>query len=97
MRLTAIEDTVENGQVRLPADVRLPENAKVYVVIPGVEERAVPYIGSPRLAHPSRLPTSKRKSSRKALMATYDAAFFRPLAPVPRLVLRALKRSERNR
>ncbi len=55
MKVTAIEGTVENGQVRLPADVRLPENAKVYVVIPGVEERAIPYIGSPRLAHPEQV------------------------------------------
>lgn len=40
MRVTTVEGTVENGQVRLPADIRLPENAKVYVVVPGVEERA---------------------------------------------------------
>lgn len=55
MRLTAVEGKVKNGQVRVLADVRLPENAKVYVVIPGVEERAVPYIGSPRLAHPEQV------------------------------------------
>lgn len=54
MRVTTVEGTVENGQVKLPADVRLPENAKVYVVVPGIEERAALYIGSPRLAHPEQ-------------------------------------------
>lgn len=54
MRVTTVEGTVENGQVRLPADVRLPENAKVYVVVPGVEERTTFYIGSPRLVHPEQ-------------------------------------------
>jgi hypothetical protein len=54
MRVTTVEGTVENGQIRLPADVRLPENAKVYVVVPGVQERAAFFIGSPRLAHPEQ-------------------------------------------
>jgi hypothetical protein len=54
MRVTTVEGTVENGQIRLPAHVRLPENAKVYVVIPGVEERPAAYVGSPRLAHPEQ-------------------------------------------
>lgn len=54
MRVTAVEGTVENGQVRLPANVRLPENAKVYVVVPGLEESRAVYIASPRLAHPEQ-------------------------------------------
>ena len=54
MRVTTVEGTVENGQVRLPADVRLPENAKVYVIVPGVEEKAPLYVGSPRLTHPEQ-------------------------------------------
>lgn len=34
MSVTTFQGTVENGQVRLATDVRLPEHAKVYVVIP---------------------------------------------------------------
>jgi hypothetical protein len=34
MSVTTFQGTVENGQVRFAADVRLPENAKVYVVVP---------------------------------------------------------------
>ena len=51
MRVTTVEGTVENGQIKLPANVRLPENAKVYVVVPGVEEKQAAFMRSPRLAH----------------------------------------------
>lgn len=54
MGVTTIEGVVENGQIRLPATVRLPERTKVYVIIPDVEVQAVAYIGSPRLVHPEQ-------------------------------------------
>lgn len=53
MRVTTFEGVVENGQIRLPADVCLPEKAKVYVVIPTVISSPA-YIASPRLAHPEQ-------------------------------------------
>ena len=34
MSITTYQGTVENGQVKLSRDVNLPENAKVYVVVP---------------------------------------------------------------
>ena len=40
MSVTTYQGTVENGQVRLAEDVRLPENAKVYVIVPDVESNA---------------------------------------------------------
>jgi hypothetical protein len=54
MGVTTFEGIVENGQIRLPAAVRLPERTKVYVVIPDVEVQAIAYIGSPRLVHPEQ-------------------------------------------
>jgi len=33
MSVTTYQGTVENGQVRLAEDVRLPENARVYVIV----------------------------------------------------------------
>jgi hypothetical protein len=39
MSVTTYQGTVENGQVRLAGDVRLPENAKVYVIVPDVEPK----------------------------------------------------------
>jgi hypothetical protein len=52
MKVATFEAVVENGQIRLPVSVRLPEKARVYVVIPGVPSGA--YIGSPRLARPDQ-------------------------------------------
>ena len=40
MPVTTFQGTVENGQVRLAGDVHLPENAKVYVVVPEFEPAA---------------------------------------------------------
>jgi hypothetical protein len=54
MKVTAVEGTVENGQIKLPVKVHLPENTKVYVVIPGVEAGPTLYIGGPRLVHPEQ-------------------------------------------
>jgi hypothetical protein len=55
MKVTTFEGVVENGQIRLPAGVRLPDKAKVYIVVPDVEVQPVTYIGSPRLAHPEQI------------------------------------------
>ncbi len=54
MSVTTIEGVVENGQIRLPSSVRLPEKAKVYVLIPDVSVSPVSYVGSPRLIHPEQ-------------------------------------------
>ena len=55
MSVSTIEGYVENGQIRVPASVKLPERAKVYIVIPDVEMLRGPIrIVSPRLAHPEQ-------------------------------------------
>lgn len=56
MNISAIEGIVENGQIRLLGSVALPEHAKVYVVVPGLDLEAVPKarIASPRLVHPEQ-------------------------------------------
>jgi predicted DNA-binding antitoxin AbrB/MazE fold protein len=55
MKVITYEATVEAGQIKLLEPVHLPEHAKVYVVIPGVEARPRYDIGSPRLAHPEKV------------------------------------------
>lgn len=40
MSVTTFQGTIENGQVRLPANVTLPEKATVYVVVPDLEQTA---------------------------------------------------------
>jgi hypothetical protein len=57
MKIATYEGVVENGCVHLPADVSLPEKAKVYVVVPTISEldvQQVAHINSPRLAHPEQ-------------------------------------------
>lgn len=54
MKTTTYEGVVEDGYVRLPANVSLPENTKVYVVVPDPEAMPMANIGSPRLVHPDQ-------------------------------------------
>jgi hypothetical protein len=54
MNISTIEGIVENGQIRLLGDVALPEHAKVYVVVPGLEIAPRARIMSPSLAHPEQ-------------------------------------------
>ena len=39
MPVTTFSGTVEDGQVKLAANVHLPENAKVFVVVPDFDEQ----------------------------------------------------------
>ena len=50
MSVMTLEGIVENGQIRLPTNVRLPDSTKVYVVVPGLEIEQVARLASPRLA-----------------------------------------------
>jgi len=52
MNPVAYEGVVEKGSVRLPADVQLPDNTKVYILIPDPRPGTVAHIYSPRLANP---------------------------------------------
>jgi len=54
MKAVTYEATVENGEIKLSEPVRLPENSRVYVVVPGVAEAPRLVVGSPRLAHPEQ-------------------------------------------
>lgn len=55
MSVITFEGFIENGQIRLLGDTRLPERARVYVVVPE-SPKPMPRIHSPRLADPSQLP-----------------------------------------
>ena len=52
MKLATYEATVEDGRIKLSEAVKLPEHAKVYVIVPEVEETPRFRVGSPRLARP---------------------------------------------
>lgn len=68
---------------RLPATVRLPKRAKVYVVTPDVEAQPVAYIGSPRLVQPGQaVDFLQKKCLRNHQTPNYDDLFFTPPAPL---------------
>jgi nitrogen regulatory protein PII len=51
MNVVTFEGIVEDGRIRLKADVRLPDKTKVYVLVPDMQVEEVARIISPRLAH----------------------------------------------
>jgi hypothetical protein len=51
MSIITFEGVIDNGQVRLKNNVRLPDNTRVYVVVPDIQVEEVAHIYSPRLAH----------------------------------------------
>jgi hypothetical protein len=55
MKIATYEATVENGQIKLSEAVRLPEHARLYVVVAGVEDSSRPFVGSPRLKAPEKI------------------------------------------
>jgi hypothetical protein len=54
MNVITFSGIVENGQIRLPPNVRLPERATVYVVVPDSDLTAPSRIASPHLCHPEQ-------------------------------------------
>jgi hypothetical protein len=51
MSVTTVEGVVKNGKVVIPDEFRLPEDARVYVVVP--DPHRPKRIMSPRLANPA--------------------------------------------
>ena len=53
MSITTYEGVVEKGKIRLKSDVKLPENVRVYVIVPEIqaEEKKTARIHTPRLTH----------------------------------------------
>ncbi len=50
-RLATYEGIIENGRVRLPPNVGIPEKTRVYVLVTDTENLTVPYVASPHLAN----------------------------------------------
>jgi hypothetical protein len=54
MNSTSYEATVVNGQIRLPENLRLPEHAKVTVIVQSDAQVLPTRIASPKLMHPEQ-------------------------------------------
>ena len=55
MKTVTYEATVENGQIKRPPAISLPEHSEVLVVVPGIEVAPPSRINSPRLAHSEQI------------------------------------------
>lgn len=55
MSVITLEGIVENGQIRLTTGVRLPEHARVYIIIPDAQIEQVASVKTPRLANPDQV------------------------------------------
>jgi len=63
MTITTYEGVVEKGRIRLKSGVKLPENVKVYVVVPELQtqEKKMARVPSPRLTHRKQASDFKMK------------------------------------
>jgi len=61
MSVSTFEATVEGGLIRLPANVRLPDKTRVYVVVPHADKLPTAFVASPRLAHPEQIPDFRKE------------------------------------
>jgi len=54
MSIITLEGIVQEGQIRLKSDFRLPDKTKVYVIVPDIQVQKYAHIFSPRLANPEQ-------------------------------------------
>ncbi len=54
MTITTYEGVVEKGKIRLKMGIRLPEKAKVYVIVPDLQVEKTARVLTPRLANPAQ-------------------------------------------
>ena len=50
MSVVTLEGVVEHNRIRLLDNVQLPDNTRVYVIVPGIQVEQVAHVYSPRLA-----------------------------------------------
>lgn len=51
MSVATFEGIVEHGQIKLKADIQLPEHTIVYIIVPDMKVEQTVYLHSPRLAN----------------------------------------------
>lgn len=54
MGVITLEGIVDQNQIRLTSNIRLPEKTKVYVLVPDIQIEQVARVFSPRLVNPEQ-------------------------------------------
>jgi len=70
MSIVTLEGIVEEGQIRLKTNLRLPDKTKVYVVVPGIKVEKYARIFSPCLANPEQVIDFKMDVTEESSSAT---------------------------
>ncbi|MBI5839565.1 MAG: hypothetical protein HZB19_05630 [Chloroflexi bacterium] len=67
MAITTYEGIVEKGKIRLKSGVKLPDNVKVYVIVPDLQaqKKKTARVLTPRLAHREQAADFKMKVSKE--------------------------------
>lgn len=55
MSVLTVEGVVKQGKIELTTDIELPEDAKVYIIIPDAQIQPRARIVSPRLVYPEQV------------------------------------------
>ena len=63
MTITTYEGVVEKGKIRLKMGVHLPDNTRVYVVVPDMQTKKTARITSPRLVDRKKVADFKMEIS----------------------------------
>ena len=63
MAVVTYEGIVEKGKVRLKANIHLPENAKVYVIVPDGQVEKIARVLTPHLKNPKQVEDFKMEVS----------------------------------
>jgi hypothetical protein len=63
MTITTYEGVVEKGKIHLKTGVRLPDNTKVYVVVPDLQTKKTARVISPRLVDRKKVADFKMEIS----------------------------------
>lgn len=63
MTITTYEGIVEKGKIRLRHDIRLPDNTRIYVVVPDLQTKETSRIMTPRLVHRKQVSDFKMEIS----------------------------------
>ena len=53
--ILTLEGVIENGQIRFPSQVHLPEGARVFIIVPDMQIQEQARIYSPRLKNPEQI------------------------------------------
>jgi hypothetical protein len=69
MSIITLEGVVDHGQIRLKTNVHLPENTKVFVIVPDYQAPEYAHVYSPHLAHSGEVADFKMEVSEEALDA----------------------------